>query len=76
MAEMDIIALKNEIKEQVFKIQDVALLNALKTILEAKSPERKRTSFKEFAVLNDEEVNQLEKIIEAGCEIINPDDWK
>lgn len=76
MAEMDIIALKNEIKEQVFKIQDVALLNALKTILEAKSPERKRTSFKEFAVLNDEEVSQLEKIIEAGCEKINPDDWK
>ena len=76
MAEMDIIALKNEIKEQVFKIQDVTLLNALKTILEAKSPERKRKSFEEFAVLKDEEVSQLGKIIEAGCEKINPDDWK
>jgi len=73
---MDIIALKNEIKEQVSKIQDIALLNALKTLLGSKLPFQKRQSFRDFAVLTDEEATEFENIIETGCEKINPDDWK
>jgi hypothetical protein len=36
-----------------------------------------RKSFKSFAgVMSEEEASELEKIIEEGCEQINPDDWK
>jgi len=36
-----------------------------------------RRSFKDFAgMMSDDEANEIDKIIEEGCEQIHPDDWK
>jgi hypothetical protein len=72
-------AKKLHLIEEILKIENEDVLDEVETllskdkILEAKS----RRSFKDFAgTMTNEEANELEKIIEEGCEQIHPDDWK
>lgn len=69
-------ARKIHLIEQILKTQNDSLLNEVESIL-SKNSFNSRRSFKDFSgTISDEEANDLEKIIEAGCEQIHPDDWK
>lgn len=71
-------AKKIHLIEEILKIENDAVLAEVETIIARNRMETlKRRSFKDFAgMMSDEEVTHLEKIIEEGCETINPDDWK
>jgi hypothetical protein len=71
-------AKKLHLIEEILKIENDAVLAEVETVI-AKSKVRdvNRRSFKEFAgMMSEEEVGQLEKTIEDGCETINANDWK
>jgi hypothetical protein len=60
--------------EEILKVEDPAVLAELETVI-AKSKMHAVTgkSFKSFAgIMTEEEAGELEKIIEEGCEQINP----
>jgi len=71
-------AKKLHLIEAILKVEDDAVLAEVETILsKGNANATARKSFKDFAgVLTDEEASEMEKIIEEGCEQINPDDWK
>ncbi len=64
--------------EEILKIEDDAVLSEVETVIaKNKVQVTSRRSFKDFAgLMKDEEVSQLEKTIEEGCETINSNDWK
>lgn len=64
--------------EEILKIESDAVLAEVETIItKSKVYAVKRRSFKDFAgMMSDEEASEMEEIIEEGCEIINPHDWK
>lgn len=71
-------AKKLQLIEEILKIENEAVLAEVEKVI-AKNKLRavNRLSFSSFAgLLTDEEVNNLEKNIEEGCEQIHPDDWK
>ncbi|MDB4921929.1 hypothetical protein [Mucilaginibacter sp.] len=64
--------------EELLKVDSDTVLAELETVL-AKSKGRlpRSQSYQDFkGTLSLEEVNELERIIEDGCEQINEDDWK
>jgi hypothetical protein len=71
-------AKKLHLIEEILKIEDPAVLAEMETVItKNKMRAVSRRSFKDFAgAMSDEEANELEKIIEEGCEQIHPDDWK
>jgi len=71
-------AKKLHLIEEILKIENDAVLAEVETVLaKSKVNAVRKKSFKDFAgILSDEEVSQLEKTIEEGCETINPDDWR
>ncbi len=71
-------AKKLHLIEAILKIENDAVLDEVETVLKNNNKHVvKRKSFKEFAgTMSDTEVAEMEKIIEDGCEKINPDDWK
>jgi hypothetical protein len=71
-------AKKLHLIEAILKVEDDAVLKEVENILSKNNNNvSSRKSFKDFAgVLTDNEANEMEKIIEEGCEQINLDDWK
>jgi hypothetical protein len=71
-------AKKLHLIEAILKVEDDSILVEVENILSKNSIyTTSRKSFKDFAgTLSDEEIEAMEKVIEEGCEQINPDDWK
>ena len=71
-------AKKLHLIEEILKIESEVVLAEVETVItKNKLHAVKRDSFTSFSgMMSDEEVNQIEKSIEEGCEIINPNDWK
>jgi hypothetical protein len=71
-------AKKLHLIEEILKIESNAVLEEVESVInKSKLQSVRRRSFKSFAgSLSDQEVDELEKIIEEGCEQIHPDDWK
>ena len=71
-------AKKLHLIEEILKIENDALLAEVETVItKGKMHAITRRSFKDFSgTMSDEEVDELGKIIEEGCEQIHPDDWK
>ncbi len=69
---------KLQLIEEILKIEDDAVLAEVETIItESRLHPIKRRSFKDISgIISNEEVTLLEKTIEEGCEIINPNDWR
>jgi hypothetical protein len=68
-------AKKLHLIEELLKVDSDAILAELETVL-SKSKSRSQ-NFKNFVgILSTEEVDELERNIEEGCEQINDDDWK
>jgi hypothetical protein len=71
-------AKKLHLIEELLKVESDAVLAELETVLfKSKTHLPQSKSFQDFAsTLSLEEVNELERNIEEGCEQINEDDWK
>ena len=71
-------AKKLHLIEEILKIENDEVLAEVEAVIAKNRMHAvKRRSFKDYAgLMTDEEANELEKIIEEGCETINPDDWK
>lgn len=71
-------AKKLHLIQEILEIENDAVLAEVEiVIVKSKKFVLKRKSFKDFTgVMTDEEVNELEKIIEEGCERINTNDWE
>jgi hypothetical protein len=71
-------AKKLHLIEEILKIENEAVLTEVETVItKSKLHAIGRRNFNEFAgMLSDEEADELEKIIQDGCEQIHPDDWK
>jgi hypothetical protein len=71
-------AKKLHLIEEILKIENEAVLAEVETVItRSKLHTINRRSFKDFVgKMSEEETRELEKIIEEGCEQINPDDWK
>lgn len=72
-------AKKLHLIEEILKIDNDAVLEEVETLLNRSKLHivNGRRSFTSFAgMLNDEEANELERIINEGCEQIFPDEWK
>lgn len=69
---------KIHIIEEILKISDANILQEVEDIL--LNHNRKIVKDKNFSAfagsLTDEDVNELQVIIDTGCEKINTDDWK
>lgn len=64
--------------EAILKIEDEALLRELEAVAGKNNLKVVgKKSFQDLAGLwTEEEANEIEKAIEAGCGQIHPDDWK
>ncbi len=71
-------AKKLHLIEELLKVDNDVTLAELETVLAKSHSQLPRSnSFKDFQVtLTLEEVNELERNIEEGCEQVNEDDWK
>jgi hypothetical protein len=71
-------AKKLHLIEQLLKVDSDTVLDELETVLTKSRAQLPRSkSFQNFtSTLTLEEVNELERNIEEGCEQINEDDWK
>ena len=71
-------AKKLHLIEEILKIENDSILSQLEAIINSnKVLFLNKSSFKAFAgKMTDDEVGELEKIIEEGCEKINEDYWK
>ena len=64
--------------EKILKIDNELILDEVDSVIEVRMHGNStRRSFKDFAgMMSDKEANQLEIIINEGCEQIHPNDWK
>lgn len=71
-------AKKLHLIEEILKIENDTILDEVETVItRGITNAASRRSFKDFAgMMSDTEANNLEKIINEGCEQIHPDDWK
>lgn len=71
-------AKKLHLIEEILKIENDNILDEVETVItRGITNATSRRSFKDFAgMMSDAEANNLEKIINEGCEQIHPDDWK
>lgn len=73
-------AKKLHLIEEILKIENETILDEVEMLIsnsKMHKEEAGRPSFKTFAgMMSDEEVSEMQKIIEEGCEQIHPDDWK
>jgi hypothetical protein len=76
---MDVGTVKLHLIEELLKVDDAAVLGELERVL-AKSRGESTVHNKSFKDINSsltlEEVNELEHLIEEGCEQINANDWQ
>ena len=71
-------AKKLQLIEELLKVDSDTVLAELETVLTKSKTQLPRSkNFQDFtSTLTLEEVNELERNIEEGCEQINEDDWK
>ena len=71
-------AKKLHLIEALLKENNDAVLNEVEKVLSGSGLKPvPRKNFTEFTnSISKEEAEEMEKIIEEGCEQINPDDWK
>jgi hypothetical protein len=71
-------AKKLHLIEELLKVDSDTILAELETVLTKSRTQLPHSkSFQDFtSMLTLEEVNELERNIEEGCEQINEDDWK
>lgn len=71
-------AKKLHLIEEILKIESDEVLTQVEAVIaKSKVNAVRAVSFKDFAgMMSYEEVSELEKTIEEGCETINPNDWK
>ena len=71
-------AKKLHLIEELLKVDSDTILAELEKVLTKSKPQLPHSkSFQGFtSALTPEEVNELERNIEEGCEQINEDDWK
>ncbi len=71
-------AKKNLIIQKILKIETEDALVAVENLLYSiTNGNTTKLSFSDFAgTLSNQEADELEQIIEQGCETINSDDWK
>lgn len=70
-------AKKLHIIEEVLKVNNDAILVELENILSRANALKPKKHFRNFlGKLSSEEIEELERNIENGCEQINEDDWK
>jgi hypothetical protein len=71
-------AKKLHLIEELLKVESDTLLAEIEMVLaKSKTLLPRSKSFRDFkSTLTLEEVNELERNIEEGCEQINEDDWK
>jgi len=70
-------AKKLHIIEEVLKVDSDAVLAELENILSKSNPLKPKKHFSNIVgKLSPEEVDELERNIDDGCEQINEDDWK
>lgn len=72
-------AKKLELIEDICKIENDSILDEVKIVIaKGKIIELpKRRNLVDFVGLfTDEELNEMENVIEEGCEQIHPNDWK
>jgi hypothetical protein len=66
---------KIHIIEAVLKTDDEHILSEVEKIVNGSS--QSKVSEKDFfGIWSKEDADTMEKVIEEGCEQINPDDWK
>ncbi|HUZ60523.1 MAG TPA: hypothetical protein VMU83_17260 [Hanamia sp.] len=75
---MHTIERKIHLIEEVLKIDNESILQALEVALEkSKKPKNKKRSIYDFVgVITNEEAKQMKKAIKETAETINADDWK
>ncbi|WP_295652781.1 hypothetical protein [uncultured Mucilaginibacter sp.] len=74
---MDVGAVKLHLIEELLKVEDTSVLTELELVFAKNRDTSPRKSFMDIEnSMTLEEVNEFERIIEEGCEQINPDDWK
>lgn len=75
---MQLEAKKLYIIEKVLNINNSTVLDAVQQVIkENEIQTAPRKTFKDFAgIWTEQEAAEVERIIEEGCEQINPDDWK
>lgn len=72
-------ARKLHLIEEILRTENEALLSEVESVLNKgrTSQPYARKSFKEFSgLLTESEADEMQRIIQEGCEQINPDDWK
>jgi hypothetical protein len=71
-------AKKLHLIEELLKVDNDTILVEIETVLAKSKAQLPRSkSFRDFkSTLTLEEVDELERNIEEGCEQINEDDWK
>lgn len=71
-------ARKLHLIEEILKIDNESVLSEVETVIvKNKLHAVNRRSFSSFSgLLTDEEITEMEKNIEQGCEQIHVDDWK
>jgi hypothetical protein len=71
-------AKKLHLIEEILKIENEAVLTEVETVIaNSKLRAVSRKSFKDLVgIWTEEEADEMKRIIEEGCEQINPDDWK
>ncbi len=71
-------ARKLHLIQELLKISDETVLAEVESVFSReKLHMAHKKSFKDFAgKISDEELTEMERIIEQGCEQINADDWK
>lgn len=71
-------AKKLHLIEEILKIQNEAVLEEVETVIaNSKLHAVGRKSFKDLVgIWTEQEADEMKRIIEEGCEQINPDDWK
>ncbi len=72
---------KQNFIDDYMKINDERVMDALENVLKKSRLKNSNASSKksilDFAgIWNDEEANEMRRLIEASCETIHPDDWK
>jgi len=73
---MDIKARKLRLIEDFIKIQDNTLLDRIEALISSKQTKSKELSIEKFSgIWPKEEANEINKIIEEGCGLVNEADW-
>lgn len=69
-------AKKLQLIEKLLAVSDKAVLAEVEAVLLGEKPVRKE-SFKNYiGTISNEDLTEIEKFIEQGCEQINTNDWK